>query len=228
MLFDYCITTKCVYTCGSFWTRLHCRSISLVINFGSAQCYCNMYNISAACKESCRNLSIVVVLLLHKWNQRKCVYTCGCFSLILKRSSDICVTSIVNKLPVVILLNVYNCRDLLSLRGMWPLFKVEQQQTHPLPSRLTSICTYLRNLSRVGRRTSHSESSHHKNEPFRRFLLVTAASLRFRLPALLSTLQTWYAFIRNSTKQQILFVFISTAWNHTLRTMLLPCFAYRA
>ena len=40
------------------------------------------------------------------------------------------------------------------------------------------------NLSQVGSKTSQSEAFHRKNEPFWRFLLVTAASLRFRPPAL--------------------------------------------
>ena len=44
----------------------------------------------------------------------------------------------------------------------------------------------LRNFSRIGRKTSHGEASHRKNEPFRRFLLVTAASLRFRPQAILT------------------------------------------
>ena len=42
----------------------------------------------------------------------------------------------------------------------------------------------LRNHSRVGRKTAHSEADHRKNETFRSFLLVTAASLKFRQHAL--------------------------------------------
>ena len=46
---------------------------------------------------------------------------------------------------------------------------VEQQQTHPLPSRLTSIAHILCNLSRVGRRTTNSDASHRKTSLSRGF-----------------------------------------------------------
>ena len=57
------------------------------------------------------------------------------------------------------------------------------QYAHILRTLSLSLSLYL-SLSRVGRKTAHSEASHHKNEPLQRFLLVTAASQRFSPPAL--------------------------------------------
>ena len=46
------------------------------------------------------------------------------------------------------------------------ILKVEQQQNTPFPVDWHQYAHILHNISRVDRKTSHSEASHHKNEPF--------------------------------------------------------------
>ena len=83
------------------------------------------------------------------------------------------------------------------------LLKVEQQPTHPFHLDWHQYAHILRNLSRVGRKTSHREASQRKNEPFRRLLLVAADSLRlrpdpFKIPATYLYKILWQSFIHNS------------------------------
>ena len=67
----------------------------------------------------------------------------------------------------------------MTLKGRWPRFqakshqfivgrllKVEQQQTHPFHLDWHQYAHILRNLSRVGRKTAHSENSHRKTSAF--------------------------------------------------------------
>ena len=67
--------------------------------------------------------------------------------------------------PVKILLKgqvALNFKQRAPLPPFW-LLKVEQQQTHPFHLDWHQYAHILRNLSRVDRKTAHSEAYHHKN-----------------------------------------------------------------